>query len=239
MEFGPLTVPTSDGWGFTHLRWIRHCGPLDKRITTSVLAALVRHGWVQPSIDVRISAIHSDDSVGSTALLSAIWDVNPDLINLTNVKSAIAGGTPEIVEHLWELLGVSESDRGPENDMLIEAVRYRDSGGVRMLEWLLSRGLDINYRTVTDSDEEVPWSGDPREHSERLYIFSQAPISRRLTALHAAAWKGNAEAVEYLLKKGATVDALDGLGQTARYIAERDGHKAVVDVIDAHVQGTS
>lgn len=104
---------------------------------------------------------------------------------------------------------------------------------------LLDRGLDIDYRTVIDSDEEVPWQGDPIFHSERLCAFHLAPISRRLTALHAAAFRVNAVAVTYLLERRATVDSQDGRGQTVRYmyIANRDGHKAVAEVIDVHERG--
>lgn len=48
---------------------------------------------------------------------------------------------------------------------------------------------------------------------------------------------GNAVAVKYLLETGATVDSQGGLGQTARHIANRDGHKAVGEVTDAHEHG--
>ncbi|KAL7941547.1 hypothetical protein V8C42DRAFT_334874 [Trichoderma barbatum] len=185
-----------------------------------------------------LEAAQNDDSAGSIALLSAIWKIDPELLNppswIDLCESAIKWGTPEILQHLWDLYQIPESDRHIENHMIVMAVRFRKSGGIRMLEYLLDRGLDIDYRIVTDTDEEVPYEGDPLWHTERLMEFHMAPISRRLTALHAAAFQGNAVAVKYTLERGATVDSQDGLGQTARYIANRDSHRTVVDVIVAH-----
>ncbi|UKZ56964.1 hypothetical protein TrVGV298_010812 [Trichoderma virens] len=195
LELGPFTIPSEDLW-ILHER-SRGWSSDDKikKIPNVVWASVIRHGLATPTFGLVIEAVLSDDSAGSIAMLSAIWEVNPELM--------------------------------------------RPSGSVDLCESSIEgdRGLDINYRTVTDSDEEVPWQGDPIFHSERLYAFHLAPISRRLTALHAAAFRGNAVAVKYLLERGAKVDSQDGLGQTAKYIANRDGHRAVVEVIDAHERG--
>ncbi|ETR97502.1 hypothetical protein M419DRAFT_12646 [Trichoderma reesei RUT C-30] len=48
-------------------------------------------------------------------------------------------------------------------------------------------------------------------------ILKQSPISRRKTALHAAAFPGNAELVMYLSSRGADVDAQDGLTEGKKY----------------------
>ncbi|KAL6697210.1 NACHT and ankyrin domain protein [Trichoderma pleuroticola] len=243
LDLGPLTIPSEDVWILKHESRGRSSDEKLKKIPNVVWASILRHGWAEPTFGLVLEAVVSDDSAGSVAMLSAIWEVNPELMKpdgrVDFTETAIKGGTPEILQHLWDLYGIPESDRHIDNEMIVQAVRNRKSGGIRMLEYLLGKGLDINYRTVTDSDEEVPWQGDPIFHSERLYAFHLAPISRRLTALHAAAFRGNAVAVKYLLERGATVDSQDGLGQTARYIANRDGHKAVVEVIDAHEHSLS
>jgi ankyrin repeat protein len=52
--------------------------------------------------------------------------------------------------------------------------------------------------------------------------------------LHVAALRGSRDIVEFLIRKGAAVDALDGNGRTARALAESAGHLQVAALLERH-----
>ncbi|KAL7810717.1 NACHT and ankyrin domain protein [Trichoderma aethiopicum] len=244
VEEQPLTAPPAGKWLLRdHVQSLMESDMEQDQIPLRVWAALVRRKWTPATVRLLFNAATGKDAADSLDLLDAIHETDTGFLTSepwfkpTAFDLVLKSGTPEVLQRLWELYEVPETDR-LEDDMLIVAAEAQKSGGLSMMGWLLDQGLDVNYRRVTESDEEVPYLGDPREAAERLYAFQQAPISRRKTALHAAAFLGNAELVKYLLSRGADVDAQDGLGQTARYIAERDGHEAVVEAIDDHVKGS-
>lgn len=239
-----VTSPPSEKWLLgDHVKMLSRSDYGQEKIPLSVWAAVVRNKWTPITFSLLLDAATGNNPAESIDLLDAIHKTDPTFIVSDPLykdsvfEFAIRSGTPEALQHLWTLYKVPEADR-LKDDMLIVAVEANKTGGLKMLGWLLNQGLNVNYRRVTESDEEVPYSGDPRETAERYYAFQQAPISRRKTALHAATFVGNAEVVKYLLSRGANVDAQDGLGQTARYIAERDGHEAVVKVIDDFVKSS-
>ena len=51
------------------------------------------------------------------------------------------------------------------------------------------------------------------------------------TPLHTAAYKGNTEIVRYLLNKGANANALNTSGYTPLMLAQRSGHKEIMDLL--------
>ncbi|UKZ82698.1 hypothetical protein TrVFT333_010493 [Trichoderma virens FT-333] len=167
LELGPFTIPSEDLW-ILHER---------------------SRGW---SSDDKIKKFQMWFGLRlfDMAMLSAIWEVNPELMRPSGsvdlCESSIEGGTPEILQHLWDLYGVSESDRHLDNEMIVQAVRTRQSGGIRMLEYLLDRGLDINYRTVTDSDEEPIDDEDPNKviaenMKKKRWLYTMKDIKNAFT----------------------------------------------------------
>ncbi|KKP02358.1 hypothetical protein THAR02_05558 [Trichoderma harzianum] len=214
-----------------------------EKMPLRVWAAVLRNKWTPVDKMLLFDAARGENSEESIDLLDTIVKIDPnflvseDWFQKTSLEFAIQSGTPKVLQHLWKLYKVPEAER-LKDDLLIVNAEGNNTGGLTMLGWLLDQGLDVNYRRVTESDEEVPYSGDPRETAERWYAHNQRPLSQRKTALHAATAMRNAEAVGYLLSRGANVDAQDGLGQTARFIAERDGNEEIVKVIDGFVKGT-
>ncbi|KAL7907060.1 NACHT and ankyrin domain protein [Trichoderma velutinum] len=237
-------LPPPEKWLLgEHVKAFYHPDEDQEKIPLRVWAAVLRNKWTPIDKMLLFDAARGGNSEESIELLDAIVNVDPnflfseDWFQKTAFDFVIQAGTPEVLQHLWKLYKVPEAER-LKDDLLIVNTEGNNTGGLTMLGWLLDQGLDVNYRRVTESDEEVPYSGDPRETAERWYAHQLAPLSRRKTALHAATSMRNAEAVKYLLSRGANVDAQDGLGQTARFIAERDGHVEVVKVIDEFVKGT-
>lgn len=56
------------------------------------------------------------------------------------------------------------------------------------------------------------------------------------TPLHAAAYKGNIQLVEYLLSKGANKEAINKSGYTPTMLAEMNGHHEVVNILGGKQQ---
>ncbi|KAL7792856.1 hypothetical protein V8C43DRAFT_52061 [Trichoderma afarasin] len=226
-----------------HVKLFYYPDEEQEKMPLRVWAAALRNKWTPVDKMLLFDAARGENSEESIDLLDTIVKVDPnfltseDWFQKTSLEFAIRSGTPQVLQHLWKLYKVPEAER-LKDDLLIVNAEGNNTGGLTMLGWLLDQGLDVNYRRVTESDEEVPYSGDPRETAERWYAHSLRPLSRRKTAIHAATAMKNAEAVRYLLSRGANVDAQDGLGQTARFIAERDGNAEIVKVIDEFVKGT-
>ncbi|KAI1354383.1 hypothetical protein F5Y01DRAFT_273968 [Xylaria sp. FL0043] len=112
--------------------------------------------------------------------------------------------------------------------LLRTVVQDRSQGGVEMLAALLDhrdsdgRGLNINYRDKKRVSRAVlmdAWSGD--------WWYQES-----LTALHKAAQNGNADAVRFLISRGANVDEPEYNGLTARDLALKAGHHEVVRLFD-------
>ncbi|KAL7931771.1 hypothetical protein V8C35DRAFT_110041 [Trichoderma chlorosporum] len=239
-----VNPPPPEKWLFGgHILQLSRTDMEQEQIPLGVWAAAVRNKWTPATWSLLYNAVTADDEAGSIDLLDSIQKADSNFLDSepwhkhSVFEGVLKSGTPEVLQHLWKLYKVPEEDRLKDH-MLIEAAINKKPGGLRMLGWLLDQGLNVNYRRVTESDEEVPYLGDPREAAERFYQFQQAPISRRKTALHEATRAGNVEGVKYLLSRGANVDAQDGLGQTARFIAQRDGHVDVVTAIDEFVKET-
>jgi ankyrin repeat protein len=58
------------------------------------------------------------------------------------------------------------------------------------------------------------------------------------TPMHAAAYKGNVEIIKYLLSKGANVSAVNNSGYTPIMLAQRSGHKEVIEILSTALQNS-
>ena len=175
-------------------------------------------------------AASSHDPAESNALLDATLSPNSmprheeGKALLQNM--ALSRGSPEMLQRLRQFYGV---DKAPTNDMLIQAVEERETGGIPMLEWLLGFGLDINY--INDLPSLLERHGNARDAGEAEMILDHLGVSERQTSLHATVHKGNAEAIRYLLARGADPNLKDGKGQTARDIARKKAHR-IIQILD-------
>jgi len=178
----------------------------EEGISAGVWAALVATGWALPSSKLALWAASANNGPDGVALLNAIvaagfdMHANP-MFKETLPSMALVTGEPEVLEYLFDLYSVTGT-----NDMLIQALEFRDNGGVGILGWLLDTyELDVNYMRQGESPFDTPpEAGDPRDRSEREYAMSQAGTRQKpRTALSAAAIRGNNEAYEFLLGRGA------------------------------------
>ena len=81
------------------------------------------------------------------------------------------------------------------------------SGELRILEWLLSLGADVNARNTSES-----------------------------TVLHSACSSGQAFSVEWLLKHGADATLKNDDGETPATVATKKGRKDLAAIIERHLQ---
>jgi hypothetical protein len=185
----------------------------DEEISADVWAALVAAGWALPSSKLVILGASAGNGPDGVALLNAIvaagFDMHANHMYKETLPSmALVTSEPEVLEHLFDLYSVT-----PTNDMLIQAIEFREKGGVEILRWLLdTHGLDVNYvRQGCGPFDIPPEVGDPRDRAEREYAMSQARTAQKpKTALHAATLRGNIEAYEFLLGRGASDNAGNG-----------------------------
>ena len=105
-----------------------------------------------------------------------------------------------------------------QNKKLIEAAV---DGDVKKIKKALRRGADINAR-------------DNGEWTKKVYLPSSQCFG--LTALSDAAAGGKAQAVLFLIEKGASVAAKDDLGNNALYHAEQSGDAETIRIIKGKMQ---
>ncbi|KAI0806565.1 hypothetical protein GGR55DRAFT_653267 [Xylaria sp. FL0064] len=195
--------------------------------------AAVKAHWVMPSPDlVRFAA---ETGPPGAPLLRALLD-DPTLdLTLTTRRVPLYKLLPGCVAEkhddaslLRDILARLPPGAKLNPWLLQTTVGHHPQGGVEMFAALLDhrdsdgRGLDINYRIKKRASIAVMtdvWSGDG------WYQDS-------LTALHIAAKNGNADAVRFLISRGANIDEPEYDGFTARDLALKAGHHEIVRLFD-------
>lgn len=226
IQSNPLAPPPREQCLFT----MSHPSlPEVRDIPAGVHAALVNTGWEDASntmFHIAARCPIAEDGIGLFNVLRNAgldaWTTNSHY-KRTIPAIALAVGVPAVLQYVRDVYSTTDPVIP---DMLISAVEARKSGGVEMITWLLDQGLDINYLRVPGPEPRT----DPRDQAERDWALRQRPTSEKKTALHAAAYKGNAEAVQFLLERGADPHLVNGIGQKVDAIARGGGHENVVEV---------
>ncbi|TGJ81404.1 hypothetical protein E0Z10_g7361 [Xylaria hypoxylon] len=187
--------------------------------------AAVKAGWVAPSPSLADLAAGVGPHGGP--LLRALLDTDLDVTLVLDDVPLYARLLYDVTEKqddpslLRDIIArVPRKKLDP--SLLSTVVSQRENGGVEMLAILLDHGLNINYRNKQRVSLRVQydaWNGDA------WYQLS-------LTALHTAAKKGNKDAVNFLISRGAKVNEPEFYGATARDLALRAEHHEVVEILD-------
>jgi hypothetical protein len=201
----------------------------DRSSSARVCAALVEADWMLPSRNTASIAACSHDGEAGIALFKAMrhagcisW-LNHPIDQKILPELALRLSTPSLLYYIHDAYVIREP---PTPDMLVKAIESRTNGGIEMLTWLLEQGIDVNYISPGS-----PLVGTSRDLAEEQMMLMAGPGTNVKTALHAAAYKGNMEAVRFLLQKGADPLLEDGIGQTAETVARRGGHLLVAEVL--------
>ncbi|KAK3905300.1 putative ankyrin repeat protein [Staphylotrichum tortipilum] len=91
---------------------------------------------------------------------------------------------------------------------------------IEIMTMLVDRGAPLNQTMYQD-------------HEQSLRLFPFLPLG---TPLHVAASEGNADAVRFLLGRGADPTILDIKAKTAEACAEKDGHSEVAGILKLAVE---
>ncbi|KAF8809099.1 L-asparaginase [Phlegmacium glaucopus] len=97
----------------------------------------------------------------------------------------------------------------------------------------------VHLAAARDDLESLNFCLKPAENDDEALRFKMIPggivnclePSSGKSPLHVACLNGNTRSVELLLRSGALVHLRDILGHTALYLAARQGHEAIVDVL--------
>ncbi len=122
---------------------------------------------------------------------------------------AIQEAAPDLIRDLLDRGG--DMHKG---ELLQHAVD-RAADTIEVLGMLLDRGAPLNQTMY-------------QNHLQSLNMFPFLPLG---TPLHAAASKGRADVVQYLLRRGADPTILKSKGQTAEACAEKKGHDKVAGIL--------
>ncbi|KAK7923667.1 ankyrin [Apiospora marii] len=203
-------------------------------IPQALAAGLIAAGWVEASPGFLTRAACSEQAADGIALFEALRRRGVDLharpLDAELLpEAALVASQPALLIYLAEVY--PRFTLPP--DAAIRAVEVRGSGGVDMLRYLLEdpRGpnLDVNLEVRRRPTVRT----DPRDRAEREHYYgvSLGGDGGTKTALRAAAARGNADAVAFLLERGARKDGRDDKGRSALDIAKAGGHVEVVNVL--------
>jgi serine/threonine-protein phosphatase 6 regulatory ankyrin repeat subunit B len=225
-----LTVNTTGEWDTTPLHLAAFLGEKD------IVAALITGGANINAVTAfyrRIQAPHPAEQWGnSTPLHFAAWQNQVPVAEIllahgANVNAKNANARMPLHWAAW-------------------------NGNIKMAELLLAHGADIQAK-CNDGYTVWAWALLPR-----FYGVMEIPkgdgvtgrgdetytevLHREVTALHLAAYNGHRQTVEFLLSKGAEVNAKGNDGSTPLIAAAQKGHKEVMQLLiakgaDANIQG--
>lgn len=186
-------------------------------LSVIVWTELIKAKWAQPSKALTAIAAQSRDAQVGIAYFEAARVAQPNI------------ATDPTNRLMLPAMALQNSDT-PDMFVLSLAERHSGNGGVETLRWMLDeKKLDVNW--VYHFDYPMEATGAPgRDRAELEQSFPRCMREQSVTALHAAAIKGNAEAVRFLLDRGASPEIRTGLGFTAQRLAEVYKHIEVVGV---------
>lgn len=119
---------------------------------------------------------------------------------------------------------------------LMKAAR---EGNLRRVQEIIGEGADVNRTDQSGRSALAHALADPPSAVEMMGILARAGAKLDIqdhdgfTPLMRAARDGNASAVRALIALGANIAISNRKGETARQVAERDGYKDIVAILDA------
>ncbi|UYV66639.1 TNKS2, partial [Cordylochernes scorpioides] len=194
-----------------------------------VTEILIKHGAIVNAMDLwQFTPLHEAASKSRLEVCSLLlsYGADPSLLNCHGKSALDLAPTRELRDRL------ALEHRG---HCLLEAARLAD---LPRLKKLLSPDL-VNFKHPFTGDTALHCAaGSPfpkRKHATELLIRKGAHFNEKnkefLAPLHIAVDKSHYDVVDALLKNGAKVNVLDGLGQTALHRCGREGNLQAVRLL--------
>uniref|UniRef100_T1ISP3 Uncharacterized protein n=1 Tax=Strigamia maritima TaxID=126957 RepID=T1ISP3_STRMM len=186
-----------------------------------VTGALIQHGASPNAMDLwQFTPLHEAASKSRMEVCSLLLShgADPTLLNCHNKNAIDVAPTRELQEKIsYEFKGHS----------LLEAARQADP--TRMKKYLVPEMVNFKHPHTGDSVLHCAVASlyPKRKHITEALIRKGANVNDKnkdfLTPLHIAAEKSHYDVMDLLLKQGAKVNALDGLGQSILHKCALEG----------------
>jgi ankyrin repeat protein/L-ascorbate metabolism protein UlaG (beta-lactamase superfamily) len=184
-----------------------------------------------------------------TPFLLAVQNGNIDLTNLfldkgadinaraaqgeSPLQLAVFGGNIDLIKLLISK-GANVNESNESGTSALYNTTYR--GNTEIASLLIDAGAQVNICSREGTSPLVNAIIQGYNEIAGLLINNNADLNFKdtilgRTGLHLAAIKGNSEAAEMMLEKGATVNAKDKKGHTPLYYAGKYGHKDIADLL--------
>lgn len=166
---------------------------------------------------------------GSDAVVRLLLENGADVDSLTNglttpLHAAAERSDNDFALKVAYVLFEYDAEVDVFNSFGRTALCYAESKA--FVQLLLLEGADINAQVSPEQLDELQGHEDWRKDDFLREVFGG-------TALHNAAYKGNAEIVQLLLEKGADITLQNVFGETATDLAMEQGHEAILALIRA------
>ena len=148
------------------------------------------------------------------------------------IQSAYDGKLAEVEILVAKGAAVNLQDKKKRTPLILAA----SNGHTPVVEFLLSKGADINARDSGGQTALLYACKRSFNETAAFLLKNGAEVNvqskkKGVTALMLAAVSGNVELVRMLLEHGADANLTDIFGRTAKFLAQKKGNSAVVDLL--------
>jgi ankyrin repeat protein len=148
------------------------------------------------------------------------------------IQSAYDGKLADVEILVAKGAAVNLQDKKKRTPLILAA----SNGHTPVVEFLISKGAEVNAKDSGGESALMYASKRSFNETAALLLKHGAEVNvqskkKGITALMLAAVWGNVELVQMLLEHGADANRTDTFGRTAKFLAQKKGNSAVVDLL--------
>lgn len=205
------------------MRTILALGGVLSMFSASLLAQTTEPKETPDTIKVTESELVSEPSEAPKPLSQRDKDL---------IRSAYNGELAKVEALVAKGAAVNLQDKKKRTPLILAA----HNGHTTIVEFLFSKGADINARDSDNQTALMYVSKRSFNETAGFLLRNGAEVNvqskkKGITALMRAAVSDNVELVRMLLEHGADANLEDVFGRTAKFLAQKKGNSAVVDML--------